>query len=128
MKPIGKSAAAVLISALFVSHNLNATVPPATVSRIEVGDQVGLPEDGCVYAGLGYSDRVFINVRSGIFQCRAQHWYRSVDVSPADGMSPDDFASAHHGDAVRDGHHFAQLVGDEDDRNTTGGQIAHDAE
>ena len=40
----------------------------------------------------------------------------------------DELAAAQHGDGVADGDRLAQLVGDEDDRRTGLGQVAHDLE
>jgi len=86
----------VLISSLVWSVALegpveSAPAPPAVASA--VSEQPPLPEDGCVYAGLGYSDRIFINVPAGVYQCRAQHWYVTPDVPVGAGMSPDEFTS-----------------------------------
>jgi hypothetical protein len=42
---------------------------------------------------LGYSDRIFVTVPAGVYQCRAQHWYAVADLPAGVGMSPADFAS-----------------------------------
>jgi hypothetical protein len=62
-------------------------------TAVAVGEQPTLPEDGCVYAGLGYSDRVFVSVPAGVYQCRAQHWYIAPDMPVIPGASPQDFTS-----------------------------------
>ena len=86
---------ALLVLAMTVEIGVPAVAAPVSTppTSTTVSEQPTLPEDGCVYAGLGYSDRVFINVPAGVYQCRAQHWYATPDIPTGTGMSPEDFTS-----------------------------------